>query len=75
MKGSAPEDGGHGTGFPGLWAEPQVPELRVWTKLSDIGFDFGRCCVKPGVGHHDPCGSLSTQVILCFYEVFGFFFA
>ena len=26
--GSAPEGGGHGTGCPGLWAWPQMPEVK-----------------------------------------------
>ena len=48
------------------------PECRssrsVWTALSDIGFDLGWCCVEPGVGLSDPCGSLGNRkysMILC----------
>jgi len=27
--GAAPQGGGHGTGCPGLWARPPVPEFMV----------------------------------------------
>ena len=39
--GSAPE-GGHGTGCPGLWAWPQLPEFKehLNTPLLEIGFEF-----------------------------------
>lgn len=30
----------------------------VWTALSDIGIGFWVVLLEPGVGLHDPCGSL-----------------
>lgn len=33
--------------------------------LSDIGFDFGWCCMEPGVELSDPCGSLRLRI---FYD-------
>ena len=59
------EVGGHGTGSPGQWAWPQVSKFK---EHSDITFrhrfEFWWCCVEPGVGHDEPCGSLPTQSIL-----------
>ena len=38
--GSSPEGTGHGTGCPGQWSWPQVPEIKqhLVSDLSDIGF-------------------------------------
>jgi len=33
------------------------------------GLTFRLSCVESGVGLDDPCGSLPTQDILCFYEI------
>ena len=41
---SSPEIGGHGTGCPGQWAQPQVPEFKE--RFSDIEFVF--CVVLCG---------------------------
>jgi len=39
--GSAPEGGGHGTGCPGQWAWPRVPEFREFTEDLDSAFRHG----------------------------------
>ena len=64
--GSAPEGGGHGTGFPVQWARPRVPEFREHSRQRSqtLGLNFGWSCVRPGVGRDDPCRSLSTWDIL-----------
>ena len=33
-------------------------------RCQTLGLDLGWCCVDPGVGLSDPCGSLPTQNIL-----------
>lgn len=44
---------------PGQWEWPHTGS--VGTQLSAIGFGFGWCCVQPGVGLGDLCGSLPTR--------------
>lgn len=46
-------------GLQGSGHSSELPELREhW--LSDVEIGFGWCCVEPGVGLGDPCGSLPT---------------
>jgi len=37
---------------------------RVWTLLSDIGFEYWLVHVEPGAGLHDSCRCLPTEDIL-----------
>jgi len=69
-KGSSPEGGGHGLGCPGQWAQPQTAGVQwAFGHCSQIqGLDLRWCCVEPGVGLSDPCGSFPTQDILWFYD-------
>ena len=60
----------------GRWAWNGLPRavgtaLSAGVQQSDIGFDLGWCCVEPGVGLHDPCGSLPTWGILWVCEKYA----
>ena len=68
-KGSSPENGGHGTGFPGHWAQSQATRVQeAFGQCSQTsGWNLGWSSVEPGVGLNDPSGSLSICDILRFY--------
>ena len=58
-EGSAPEGGGgggHGTGCPGQWSQPQAARVQgVFGQCSQaFGLNFGWSCVEPGAGLGDP---------------------
>ena len=59
----------------GEWAWNRLPRAvgtalscrssrRIWTVLSEVGFDFGWCCVGPGFGLSDPWISLPSWDVL-----------
>jgi len=66
--GAAPEGGGHGTGCPGLWEQPPVPEFKghLDSVLRRRGFSWVILC---GVRIWTQCPyvSLPTPGILQFY--------
>jgi len=69
-KGTSPEGGQALEQVPDHWnrsatgtvviASSCQSSRSIWTRLSDIGFDFGCSCVEPGVRLSDPCQSLPT---------------
>ena len=64
-KGSSPEGGGHGTGYPGQWAQHQdSPHLDNALKH---GLNFGWSYVEPGVGFND-CSNSGHSTILWIYS-------
>jgi len=75
---SSPEDGGHGTGFPGQWAWPQVPEFKecldsvLRHKVWSLGGPVRSQELDSMISSR--CGSLHTQDILWFYDSVPWFF-
>ena len=60
--GSVPEGSGHGTGCPGQWAWPQAARVQAFGQCSQTqGLNFECSSVEPGVGLHDPYGSLPNS--------------
>lgn len=60
------EGRGHGTGSPGQSSRPQAAGTQgaFGQQSQTFGLMFGWCCVEPGVGLHDPCGSVPAWDVL-----------